>query len=114
MYKEVDLWILIIPFLIAFAVSLVSGRFLIPFLRRVKAGQTERDEGLESHQSKTGTPNMGGFMFLLGAAAGAAYSAYTGRMEVVPVLILTAAFGAVGFIDDFIKVVLKRSDGLRA
>ena len=40
MYKEVDLWILIIPFLIAFAVSLVSGRFLIPFLRRVKAGQT--------------------------------------------------------------------------
>ena len=114
MYKEVDLFVLIIPFLIAFAVSLISGRFLIPFLRKVKAGQTERNEGLESHQSKTGTPNMGGFMFLIGAAAGAAYSAYTGRTEVLPVLILTAAFAAVGFIDDFIKVVLKRSDGLRA
>ena len=114
MYREVELSVLIIPFLLAFAVSLVSGKYLIPFLRRVKAGQTERGEGLESHLKKTGTPNMGGFMFLLGLAGAAAYIAYTGNMTVVPVLLLTLVFAAIGFIDDFIKVVLKRSDGLKA
>ena len=68
MSKEITTILLpvILPFLIAFAVSALSGRRLIPFLRKVKAGQTERDDGPQSHLSKSGTPNMGGLMILLG------------------------------------------------
>jgi phospho-N-acetylmuramoyl-pentapeptide-transferase len=97
--------------LVAFIVSAVSGKFLIPFLRRVKAGQTERDDGPESHLGKTGTPNMGGLMIMLGLVVGGLIMA--GRCpEVIPVLILTIGFGLVGFIDDYLKVVKKKSDGL--
>ena len=102
---------IIAPLLAAFAVSAVSGRFLIPFLRRVKAGQTERDDGPQSHLGKTGTPNMGGLMIMLGLAVGSLIMA--GKCpEVIPVLILTVGFGLVGFIDDYLKVVKKKSDGL--
>ena len=59
---------IVLPMLIAFAVSAVSGKFLIPYLRKVKAGQTERSDGPQSHLKKTGTPNMGGIMILLGLA----------------------------------------------
>ena len=94
---------IIAPLLAAFAVSAVSGRFLIPFLRRVKAGQTERDDGPQSHLGKTGTPNMGGLMIMLGLAVGSLIMA--GKCpEVIPVLILTVGFGLVGFIDDYLKV----------
>lgn len=97
--------------LVAFIVSAVSGKFLIPFLRRVKAGQTERDDGPQSHLGKTGTPNMGGLMIMLGLIVGGLVMA--GRCpEVIPVLILTIGFGLVGFIDDYLKVVKKKSDGL--
>ena len=78
--------VIIMPMLIAFAVSAVSGHFLIPFLRRVKAGQTERTDGPKSHLSKTGTPNMGGIMILLGLAAASLHSAR--YPEVIPVLLL--------------------------
>ena len=102
---------IILPMLIAFAVSAVSGKFLIPFLRKVKAGQTERTDGPQSHLKKTGTPNMGGIMILLGLAAASLFMAPS-CPEVVPVLILTIGFGIVGFIDDYLKVVKKKSDGL--
>lgn len=102
---------IIAPLMTAFIVSAVSGRFLIPFLRRVKAGQTERDDGPQSHLGKTGTPNMGGLMIMLGLAVGSLIMA--GKCpEVIPVLILTVGFGLVGFIDDYLKVVKKKSDGL--
>lgn len=102
---------IIAPMLVAFIVSAVSGKFLIPFLRRVKAGQTERDDGPQSHLGKTGTPNMGGLMIMLGLVVGSLIMA--GRCpEVIPVLILTIGFGLVGFIDDYLKVVKKKSDGL--
>lgn len=103
--------VIIMPMLIAFAVSAVSGHFLIPFLRRVKAGQTERTDGPKSHLSKTGTPNMGGIMILLGLAA-ASLCMVPRYPEVIPVLFLTTGFGAVGFVDDYLKVVKKQSDGL--
>ncbi len=103
--------VIIMPMLIAFAVSAVSGKFLIPFLRKVKAGQTERADGPQSHLSKTGTPNMGGIMILLGLAAACLCMA-SRCPEVIPVLFLTVGFGAVGFIDDYLKVVKKQSDGL--
>ena len=97
--------------LVAFIVSAVSGKYLIPFLRRVKAGQTERDDGPQSHLGKTGTPNMGGLMIMLGLVVGGLIM--VGKCpEVIPVLILTIGFGLVGFIDDYLKVVKKKSDGL--
>ena len=114
MYKVIDMNTFVIPFLIAFSVSAISGKFLIPFLRRLKAGQTEREDGPQSHLAKTGTPNMGGLMFMLGLVAAGVWCWYAGFKEIVPVLILTLGFGLVGFTDDYIKVVLKRSMGLRA
>ena len=92
---------IVLPMLIAFAVSAISGHFLIPFLRRVKAGQTERTDGPQSHLSKTGTPNMGGIMIILGLAAASLCMAPR-CPEVIPVLFLAAGFGAVGFIDDYL------------
>ena len=57
---------ILIPLLIAFAVCACSAPFVIPFLRRLKFGNTEREEGVQSHLKKTGTPSMGGLMFLAG------------------------------------------------
>jgi phospho-N-acetylmuramoyl-pentapeptide-transferase len=108
---------IVAPLLVGFAVSAISGRYLIPFLRKVKAGQTERTDGPQSHLSKTGTPNMGGIMILLGLAAACITACLLpgiGGSEVIPVLILAVGFGLVGFIDDYLKVVKKKSDGLSA
>ena len=113
MHLDLDLTETIIPFLAAFAVSAVSGKFLIPFLRRLKAGQTERDDGPQSHIQKTGTPNMGGIMILLGVVAGCILP-FRGSRQTIPVLILTLGFGLIGFADDYIKVNKKSSDGLLA
>ena len=113
MHVDVDFTAAVIPFLIAFIVSAVSGRFLIPFLRRLKAGQTERGDGPKSHLKKTGTPNMGGLMILLGVLVGCILP-FRGRAQTVPVMILTLGFGMIGFVDDYIKEIKKRSDGLLA
>ena len=113
MHLDVDLTAAVITFLTAFAVSAVSGRFLIPFLRNLKAGQTERGEGPKSHLKKTGTPNMGGLMILLGVTVGSLLP-FRGHTQSIPILILTIGFGIIGFADDYIKVVKKRSDGLFA
>ena len=103
----------LIPVLVSFLVAVVIGPSIINMLKKLKAGQTEREEGLESHQKKTGTPTMGGIIFLIpffliGLFYGAAHK------EVIPVLILTFGFGIIGFIDDYIKVVKKHNLGLRA
>ena len=96
------------PMLIGFAASAISGRYLIPFLRRVKAGQTERTDGPKSHLNKTGTPNMGGIMILIGLAAACIVSCFLpgtgGAGNVIPVLILSVGF----------ELVKKKSDGLSA
>ncbi len=97
----------------AFVLTVVLGFFLLPALRKLKAAQVEREEGLESHKKKTGTPTMGGIMFLLAFAALTIPEAMKYRAS-IPVIIATLGFGAVGFIDDFIKVVMKRNLGLRA
>lgn len=103
----------ILPVLISFGVSAVLGPVVIPFLRRMKAGQTIRDEGPQSHLKKNGTPTMGGILFLAGVVAACLFfmKDYPG---IIPVLFLTLGFGMVGFLDDYIKVVLKRSMGLTA
>lgn len=102
-----------IPFAISFFITILLGPKVIPFLHKLKFGQTVRDEGPESHKAKTGTPTMGGLIFLTGVLV--ASLVYVGRFPAtLPVMLLTFGFGIVGFLDDYIKVVKKRSMGLRA
>ena len=97
----------------AFAVSVVLGPVVIPFLRRLKVGQTVRDEGPESHIKKNGTPTMGGILILMSVVITSAFFVKD-HPKIMPVLFLMLGFGLIGFLDDYIKVVLKRSMGLRA
>lgn len=103
----------VIPVLISFAISALLGPVVIPFLRRLKVGQTTREDGPQSHLKKTGTPTMGGIMILL-AVVVTSLIYMKDYPKILPILFLTLGFGIIGFIDDYIKVVLKRSMGLRA
>lgn len=101
----------VIPVIISFAISAILGPVIIPFLRKLKASQTERTEGVQSHLSKAGTPTMGGLIFLIATTVTSLL--YVGKYpKVIPILFLTLGFGLIGFLDDYLKVVLKRSDGL--
>lgn len=102
---------LVIPVLVSFAVSVALGPVIIPFLRRLKMGQTEREEGVKSHLKKAGTPTMGGQIFLIATTVTALFFVRD-YPKIVPILFLTLGFGLIGFLDDYLKVVLKRSDGL--
>ena len=98
---------------ISFAVSAVLGPVVIPFLRNLKCGQTVREDGPSTHLGKTGTPTMGGILILFSVVATTLLfmEEYPGT---APILFLTAGFGLIGFLDDYIKVVCMRSMGLRA
>lgn len=98
--------------ILAFAVTALSGPLMIPVLRRLKVGNTERKE-LKSHQKKTGTPTMGGLMILL-AIIITSLVFISSYPKIIPILFVTVGFGVIGFFDDYLKVVLKRSDGLLA
>ncbi len=103
----------VLPVLISFGVSAILGPVVIPFLRRLKAMQTVRDEGPATHRIKNGTPTMGGVLFLAGVFVscqlfGKQYP------KILPVVFLTLGFGLVGLLDDYIKVILRRSMGLTA
>ena len=101
----------LIPTVVSFCIAVIIGPGVIEMLRRLKAGQTEREEGLESHKKKTGTPTMGGIIFLIPfLIIGIFYS--MSHKEVIPVLIMTIGFGIIGFLDDYIKVVRKHNLGL--
>lgn len=97
----------------AFAIVLILAPFAIPFFLRLKVGQTVRDDGPQSHLKKTGTPTMGGIMFLVASFVPSLFF-LDEYPAVAPVLALTLGMGLVGFMDDYIKVVLKRSMGLKA
>lgn len=97
--------------LIALAVGLVSGPFIIPALRRLKFGQEIREEGPSWHNKKSGTPTMGGIIFIL-AVFVSCMVVYWHDFKIVMLLYLSLAFGIIGFIDDFIKVKMKRNLGL--
>ncbi|SEI44133.1 Phospho-N-acetylmuramoyl-pentapeptide-transferase [Lachnospiraceae bacterium A10] len=100
------------PLFISFFIVLFIGPVLIKKLKELKAQQTER-EIMESHVAKTGTPTMGGVAILTSVFITSLIFAIQ-NPEIYPVLILTVGFGLIGFIDDFLKVVLRRSDGLIA
>ena len=101
---------IVIPVILAFVISALLGPIVIPFLRRLKVGQTERKE-LESHLKKNGTPTMGGLMILASILV-TSLVYVRDYPRITPVLFMTAAFGVIGFFDDYLKVVLHRSDGL--
>lgn len=101
----------IMAVMISFCISALSGPILIPFLRWLKCGQTVRNDGPAAHLKKSGTPTMGGILILASVAATSLIFVddYPG---VAPVLFLTVGFGLVGLMDDYIKVVCRRSMGL--
>ena len=102
-----------IPVLISFAISLILGPVVIPFLRKLKMGQTERVEGVQSHLKKAGTPTMGG-VIILASVAVTSLIYVKDYPQIIPVLFLTVGFGLIGFLDDYIKVVKHRNLGLLA
>lgn len=99
------------PLLIAFAISVGLSPFVIPFLRRLKIGQTEREDGVQSHLKKAGTPTMGGLIILISVLV-TSLLFIRDYPDIIPILFLTLGFGLIGFLDDYLKVVLRRSDGL--
>ena len=104
---------LLIAGLAAFVLSIILGPIVLPILRKLKAGQTVRDDGPEAHLKKTGTPTMGAFIYLIAAMAVLCF--FVKKTEgTLCLMLLTLGFAIIGFIDDFIKVVLKRSLGLKA
>lgn len=103
----------ILPVIISFAISALLGPVVIPFLRRLKVGQTVRGEGPQAHLKKNGTPTMGGILIMIAVVVTSLF--YVKDFpKIIPILFLTLGFGLIGFVDDYIKVVLKRSLGLRA
>ncbi len=103
----------LVAVLLAFAICAVLGPIVIPLLRKLKCGQTVREDGPQAHLKKTGTPTMGGILILFSVIV--ASLPYIGTyQEVAPVLFLTIGFGMIGFLDDYIKIVYRRSLGLRA
>jgi phospho-N-acetylmuramoyl-pentapeptide-transferase len=99
--------------IVSFLIALFLGPVVIPVLRRLKVGQSIREEGPKSHYKKSGTPTMGGVIIVLAVIISTFTSGYY-TQEIWAALFFTVGFGLIGFIDDYIKVVLKRNLGLRA
>ena len=100
-----------LPVLISFALSVILGPVIIPILRRLKMGQTELEDGVKSHLKKAGTPTMGGVIILLSVVV-TSLLYLRDYPKIIPILFVTLGFGLIGFLDDYLKVVMKRSDGL--
>jgi phospho-N-acetylmuramoyl-pentapeptide-transferase len=109
---------IIASFVIAFVISSLIGLVLIPFLKRIRAGQAIRDDGPVWHSSKAGTPTMGGLMFIIGSAAAILITGLSpmlaGDYRHIFVLLFALVFGAIGFLDDFEKLRKKQNMGLKA
>ena len=107
--------------IISFIMSIILGIIIIPILRKLKVGQIERDDGPQSHLKKQGTPTMGGIIMIITMIIMVIglyiYLTISGNIElankIVPILLLTVGFGVIGFIDDFKKLVLKNTKGLK-
>jgi len=106
-------WMLMLALVVSYAGSTLIGPKLIPYLERLKFGQSIRQEGPKSHYKKAGTPTMGGFIFLVGLVL-AMLLVRTFNQTALFMLFSIFGFGSLGFLDDYIKVVLKRNLGLRA
>ena len=101
----------ILAIIIAFAISALLCPIIIPFLHMLKFGQQVRDDGPQSHLKKQGTPTMGGLIILSSIIITSLFY-IPSYPKIIPVLFMTAGFGIIGFLDDYIKIILKRSEGL--
>ena len=101
----------ILAIIIAFAISALLCPIIIPFLHKMKFGQQVRDDGPQSHLKKQGTPTMGGLIILSSIIITSLFY-IPSYPKIIPVLFMTAGFGIIGFLDDYIKIILKRSEGL--
>lgn len=107
--------VILITIVMGFLISVLLSPIIIPFLRRLKFGQSIREEGPKSHQKKSGTPTMGGVMIIISIII--TTIVMTGKfsqlsVEMYLLLFVTFGYGLLGFLDDFIKVVMKRNLGL--
>ncbi|MGM7720271.1 phospho-N-acetylmuramoyl-pentapeptide-transferase [uncultured Metabacillus sp.] len=107
--------VILITLVMGFLISVLLSPIIIPFLRRLKFGQSIREEGPKSHQKKSGTPTMGGVMIIFSIII--TTIVMTGKfsqlsVEMYLLLFVTVGYGLLGFLDDFIKVVMKRNLGL--
>ena len=103
----------IIRFVVAFVSTAIATPLLSPVLRRIKAGQSIREEGPQSHLSKAGTPSMGGIAIIIGAVS-ASLLVFRFSADLAVTLLVFLGFGLVGFLDDYLKVIKKNNLGLRA
>ena len=106
--------------LASFGVTVILGLIIVPILRKFKIGQIERADGPQSHLKKQGTPTMGGIIIMLGIiiVTTVAYIYYKSKdpelaKHLIPILCLTTGFGVIGLIDDFKKLFLKNTEGLK-
>lgn len=106
---------------ITFILSVICGLIIIPILKKLKVGQIERSDGPASHLKKQGTPTMGGIIMIIASIISVTITYIMMRVigkgdlgvKLFPLLVITIGFGMVGFIDDFKKLVLKNTDGLK-
>lgn len=101
----------ILAIIIAFAVSAILCPIVIPFLHKLKFGQQVRDDGPQAHLKKQGTPTMGGLVILTSIIVTSIFY-LKDYPKIIPILFVTVGFGIIGFLDDYIKIVMKRSEGL--
>ena len=104
-----------VPFAVAFLVSVLLGPVLIPWLHKLKFGQQILEDGPKWHEKKSGTPTMGGIIFIAGVTAAVLLAMLAGfNIHLLMMLLVTLGFGVIGFIDDYVKVVKKQNQGLTA
>jgi phospho-N-acetylmuramoyl-pentapeptide-transferase len=109
----VDFTVVVVTMGVAFLLSIILGPLFIPILRKLRFGQQIRSEGPQGHQKKQGTPTMGGIIILL--ALTFSFLRFSDKnQEFYILLVATLGFGLIGFLDDYIKIVFKRSMGLSA
>ncbi|MDO5407572.1 MAG: phospho-N-acetylmuramoyl-pentapeptide-transferase [Eubacteriales bacterium] len=101
----------ILAIIIAFAISAILCPIVIPFLHKLKFGQQVRTDGPQAHLKKQGTPTMGGLVILSSIIITSLFY-IRDYPRIIPVLFVTVGFGIIGFLDDYIKIVMKRSEGL--
>lgn len=109
-----NIGILVLYILIAFMVSLVQAPILLPLLQRFKFGQNIREEGPKSHQVKKGTPTMGGIIFIISSIVVMAIRIQNPGDKTIIALFALVAFGIIGLLDDALKIVKKKNEGLKS
>ncbi len=102
----------ILAVIIAFAISAALCPVVIPILHKMKFGQQVREEGVQAHLKKQGTPTMGGLVFVASVIITSLFY-MKDYPKIIPILFMTVGFGIIGFLDDYIKIVMKQSEGLK-